>query len=171
MGMNYFAVEKESKEEIHLGKRCAAGFFCWKCGMSNVNYSRTNLSAYKCEPHILYGNDAIHYSDIKQIDIDVNDEPEHINRCPICNEPFSNSDKINSVYAELGLCVQPDKTKQTTCSFTFATTPYKLNIILHEDSNKYDFFNEIKHIEKEELIDIIQNCGVKIFSMVGQDFR
>lgn len=171
MGMNYYVREKETGCVIHLGKRSAAGFYCWKCGMSNSNYSRVYMSSFNYkEPHILYGIDAVHYSDSNKLEININDEPSTMNKCPICNTPFFNDDKINSAYAELGLCSQPNKEKQTTCSFSFAVTPFMINKYLYEDCDKYDFFNEIKNITRYELIDVIQNCGIKYFNTINTNF-
>ncbi|MCF7795992.1 hypothetical protein K9M42_02765 [Patescibacteria group bacterium] len=75
MGCNFY-IEKENNETIHIGKRSAAGHYCWDC----------NITLCK------EGEQGIHSSDSKWHE-----------RCPFCNKLPKNETIENSAAGlELG---------------------------------------------------------------------
>ena len=180
MGTNYYACDKETKEELyHIGKRSAAGYFCWDCGVSYTNIAETytsrlySMTAYHRpteynETSYLYGNDAVHMTrhDNKLI----NGEPEILDCCPICGKPKEEElTEVNSAYAELGFSKQPGKKHNTTCSFSFAVSPYVLSETMKNENiiikNEYG-----EELSKEQFKEVLQDCGLKYFHSVGQEF-
>lgn len=141
MGTNYYAYFK--KEIIHIGKRCAAGYYCHECGMSEAN-----ISDYS--PIDKYGTDAVHLID--HINYNINENmrgrfPRILRKCPICNKQFT----------------------EKTCSFSFAVSPHRLGIILNEF--EYTIKDEYgDYIDKQDFKTILKNCKIKYYHGVGVDF-
>lgn len=96
---------------IHIGKRSAAGRYCWDCGVTLC----------------VGGNEAIHSG-----------ESGFYDRCPRCGKaPGSN--ETGSALVELGFA-QPEKTRpsgvQGCCSFSWAQDPEIVGPILREHSDE-----------------------------------
>lgn len=163
MGTNYYACNTKNKEHIyHIGKRSAAGHFCWDCGMSSTNIAKDNWS----KKEYVYGTDAIHFGGFKEHTL--NDEPTDLEYCPLCGKPFE-LEEINSMFVELGFSKQPNRSNNTTCSFSFAVSPYVLsNVMSNENICVIDEYG--RELTKEEFKEVIQNCGVKYYDFVGEDF-
>lgn len=162
MGTNFYAYDIKTNEKLyHIGKRSAAGHFCWDCGMSYMNVAKIYWSG-----GYAFGNDAVHYSDNNKT---INGEPVRLDHCPICGKPSTKDEKITSGFAELGFSSQPTKNHNTTCSFSFAITPYTLSNIMKDD-NIYikDEYN--RTLTKEEFKIVLQNCGLKYFNFIGSLF-
>lgn len=87
----------------------------------------------------------------------------------ISGKPSTKDEKITSGFAELGFSSQPTKNHNTTCSFSFAITPYTLSNIMKDD-NIYikDEYN--RTLTKEEFKIVLQNCGLKYFNFIGSLF-
>ncbi len=179
MGTNYYACDKETKEELyHIGKRSAAGHYCWDCGITYTNIAQTqatrlySMTAYHRpteynEMVYVYGTDAVHIGsrDPKEL---IKDEPQYLDCCPICGKSRE-TEEVNSAFAELGFSKQPTQKNNTTCSFSFAISPYKLGETMNDENiiikNEYG-----EELSKNEFKEVLQNCGLKYFHSVGQDF-
>jgi hypothetical protein len=165
MGTNYYAYDVKSKEQLyHIGKRSAAGHFCWDCGMSSKNIAKDNWDK---KPYI-YGTRAIHCGGFEENRL--NNEPTDLEYCPVCGKPFHvDKEEVNAMFAELGFSKQPNRTNNTTCSFMFGISPYVLSDVMsNENICVIDEYG--RELTKEEFKEVIQNCGVKYYDFVGEDF-
>ena len=59
MGTNFYFMSEDDEIDRHIGKRSAAGYFCWDCGLS--------LCAA--------GHDAVH-----------NGKTVFLDKCPVCGQ-------------------------------------------------------------------------------------
>lgn len=84
MGCNFYIYNPETKELKHIGKRSAAGRYCWDCGVTLC----------------IDGEYYVHYSDHAWYDY-----------CPKCGRTKDDEDKFSesSVARELGFNDNPPK--------------------------------------------------------------
>ena len=106
MGCNFYTLRG-----THIGKRSAAGLYCWDCDLTLCRY----------------GNEGIHYGGWEDR------EQKWYKACPMCHsEPEKESLENNSAGRELGFNKQPFKRKRgvrSCSSFTWAMYKHKINRI------------------------------------------
>ena len=135
MGTNFY-----TKSGKHIGKRSAAGLYCWSC-MKTL-----------CP----YGEAKIHETDWD------------VNKCPSCGRTQTVENNWGAVGLELGFNQGAKEKKagvQTCSSFTWAMPPENLrrcNIIVDE----YD--REMTRVEFLEMLRL--NCPVEYFNSIGSEF-
>lgn len=145
MGTNfYFMVD--NKEYKHIGKRSAAGLYCWDCGLS--------LSAG--------GHDCVHQSNSRSL-----------KECAVCGlKPKKEILENSSVGRELGFnkAIPEPKTGVASCSsFTWAVSPG----LFFDINNAKNTSIEDEYGRKyspEEFSDILSECPIKFFGSIGTEF-
>ncbi len=140
MGTNFYLVDKD--QQIHIGKRSAAGLFCWDCGIS-------------LHPH---GHNEIHSGRSKML-----------GKCPVCDKkPQKETLETSTSGRELGFNknVPEKKTGVASCSsFTWAISPvkfshFKINMRIEDEYSRI-----IKNFS-----DVLSECPVKFFHSIGKQF-
>lgn len=163
MGTNFYlrGFRHDDSPGHHLGKRSAAGMYCWDCKMTLCKY----------------GKDLIHHGGHPG-------EKTFYDKCPKCGRlPEKESDWKNSAGRELGFNNEPPKKKAgvASCSsFSWAVDPEKLfsEKLAHECPTCTGPFRGGKVIENEygdlftveEFRQILEECPVQFTSMIGQTF-
>ena len=145
MGTNfYFMID--GKEYRHIGKRSAAGPFCWDCGLS--------LSSG--------GHDCIHQS-----------RTRFLKECAVCGRtPIEESVGASASGRELGFnqSIPKPKSGVASCSsFRWAISPGAFfdikkskNVIIEDEyGEKYS---------QKEFSDVLSECPVKFFDSIGDEF-
>ena len=145
MGTNFYFVSENGLER-HIGKRSAAGMFCWDCGLS--------LCAA--------GHAEIHHS-----------EARWLKECPVCGKATKQEELENSTAGrELGFNHEYPKRKKgiaSCCSFTWAISPghfagLKIAPNLHiEDEYEREY-------TLEEFSATLSECPIMFFDSIGVDF-
>ena len=150
MGTNYYKTNIEplpdedyydTKYEEHIGKRSAAGLYCWDC--------KTTLC--------VEGEERIHY------------ESKWHKTCPKCGAEYEEEglDK-SSAGRELGFNKGPyseHKGVKSISSFTWAIEPQDFIADVDEIWNEYgDKFT------REEFMEILDNCPVRYTDLIGREF-
>lgn len=142
MGTNFYFCDNEVNEVAHIGKRLAAGLYCWDCGLT--------LCAG--------GNEAVHHDNSRWLDA-----------CPVCGQkPFE--DDSTDAGRELGLNESPPCRKtgvQGCASFTWAISPahfadLKAALNLHI-SDEYG-------LKIDDFSAILSNCPIMFFDSIGKEF-
>jgi hypothetical protein len=144
--------------EWHIGKRSAAGMYCWDCKKTLC----------------LDGESFIHHS--KNI---MGEEPKWSKTCPFCGrselcEELSES----SVGRELGFAKEKPKAKKgvaSCCSFSWAKMPFSFWQDLKAFSVKYPkkafVVDEYGHeYTASQFVDVLQECPVQFTHFVGREF-
>src|SRR6266567_3761938 len=152
MGTNFYLKlnlpdDLTGRKQIHLGKRSAAGLWCW---LDNV----TLCKGGKAEIHMVHSG--------------WHDE------CPICgqtkiDEPLSES----TVGRELGFNKNPPKIKTgvvTCCSFTWAIGPEEVEQRM-DKSNYRPIIDEYdRPYTLEEFQDVLRECPIRYYHAIGWEF-
>jgi len=137
MGTNFY-LKDAALEDNHIGKRSAAGRYCWDCGRT------------LCKQ----GNQGIHYS-----------ESEWYNACPVCGKkPVNESLDESSAGIELGF--NKNGLKKTgvssCCSFTWANDMDQnlfLNTInLHSKIVRDEYG---RSYTAKEFLEILTDCPIQ----------
>ena len=138
MGTNFYIKD----DDIHIGKRSAAGWFCWDCGITLCMQGKEGI--HKCKPENWH----------------------HV--CPLCgNSKDAESITQSATGKELGL--NKDEQKKTgvttVCSFTWA-----FNILKHSlpDNVIVDEYGE--EYSPEEFQKILKSYPIQYYSAIGQEF-
>jgi hypothetical protein len=136
MGTNFYTLKGE-----HIGKRSAAGEYCWDCGIT------------LCKG----GNKDIHYARSGWYD-----------SCPKCGKKYEEEGlDHSSAGRELGFNKDwpQKKTGVKTCSsFTWAIHPINIS---KKGKVKDEYGREFSY---KEFLDILKECPVQFFDSIGQDF-
>lgn len=151
MGCNFYLVDCNAqgseKREIHIGKRSAAGQYCWDCNQT------------LCKQ----GEDGIHLS-----------ESQWFQLCPKCGKkPQRENIDDNSVGRELGFNKTSPQKKHgaASCSsFSWAIYPYELADIMtenHVDTIVDEYGTEYTY---SGFMDVLSECPVQFFKSIGTDF-
>lgn len=140
MGCNFYL-----PDGTHVGKRSAAGLYCWDCGIT--------LCAG--------GESRVHYSD---------SDGDWYDECPRCGaKPEAERLENSSAGRELGFNKQPlgqRKTGVASCSsFTWAIPPYKLFTGRGWIADEY----ERKYTPKQFRA-ILDECPIQYYDSIGQEF-
>lgn len=145
--MNYYI----GGTNTHIGKRSAAGFYCWEC----------NMTLHKGGFH------GVHLGCVAQGHSPMCD-CNWYKKCPKCGRRPSKEDfPNNSVGRELGFNTLPFKRKKgvrSCASFTWAIVKERLPIkrkIVDEVGRKYS---------KEEFLQILEECPIQFYHLIGEEF-
>ena len=151
MGTNFYDLKG-----IHIGKRNAAGLYCWDC----------NITLCKG------GNEEIHLgcdcADKKTVEERIKCDRHWYKACPRCDtksvkETLSNS----SGGRELGFNKKAFKKKvgvRSCSSFTWAIEEGKIK-------RKEWFKDEYKKkYSKNQFLKMLKECPIRFFGMIGQEF-
>ncbi len=142
MGTNFYLMGKGKQEGPHIGKRSAAGAYCWDCDIT------------LCKD----GNEAIH-----------SEHSSFYDKCPLCGKKYKNEGWKSTGGRELGFNKTPPKRKTgvASCSsFNWAMAPTKLLLkppkqVLDEYGRVYSW----KQFQK-----VLEECPVHFYSSIGVDF-
>jgi hypothetical protein len=158
MGTNFYWLEKEpcdhcgrgASEGDHIGKRSAAGLFCWDCGET------------LCEG----GNAAVHFS-----------RHAWAKTCRKCGAAPAQEDhfKTGPVAVELGFSAPREerpKGVRGTSSFSWAQEPEGVRRRCEAEMDRKLVVDEYGRITtgREFLAMLRSNCGIESTSSVGQSF-
>lgn len=137
MGCNFYTLDGQ-----HIGKRSAAGFYCWDC------------DATLCKG----GESRVHYSD----------ESGWYDNCPVCgNIPIKEEFSESSAGRELGFNKQPFAAKsgiKSCSSFRWALDASKIaarRFVVDEYGKRYT----IAEFQK-----MLEECPIRYYDSIGQEF-
>jgi hypothetical protein len=169
MGTNFYIRGHRHSYSHHLGKRSAAGMYCWDCGIT-LNKK---------------GNEDIHQGCRNR------SHPQFCNcgwydACPVCGEkPEKESLSEGSAGRELGFnkSAPGKKTGVASCSsFTWAMAPEKIPLELKDNDScpccRREYEDKDKVIENEygdlftwdEFMAVLDECPVKYTNSIGENF-
>jgi len=171
MGTNFYIIGYDSNDadnpSHHIGKRSAAGLYCWDCGITLAKEGESSIgsgrSIYKAFYHM-----------VPKVMEDGNSFFDH---CPKCGKkPSTSDDSLNAGLVELGFQTAAGKATRgvSTCSsFSWAMYPYLFWAKVAEFAddaecivNEYgDLFT--KQTFREE---ILKYCAIEKFIMIGERF-
>jgi len=140
MGTNFYWIGRQTDDpKNHIGKRSAAGLYCWDC--------ETTL----CK----YGSARIHYGD----------SPWN-NSCSICGQSKDNESLTDSTAGrELGFNNSKPKKKtgvSTCCSFTWTYMKHLKEIERYLPSAEKIIMNEYgEEFTAGEFMDVLQECPIQ----------
>ena len=150
MGCNFYSLRGK-----HIGKRSAAGMYCWDCGVP------FNKEGEK-------GVHKTHADNCKHQGLLSNDCCLALKKCPKCGKKLQKENINNgAVGRELGFNKQPfaAKTGVASCSsFTWAMKPEKANYIFVKDEYGR------KYSGKEFREGILAECPIQFYDMIGRNF-
>ena len=144
MGTNYYLVRNHE----HIGKRSAAGFFCFDCKKSLCKM----------------GEFAVHH-----------DTSAWWNECPECGKvPVAERLKKSSIGIELGLNTDITEQKQgvrSCSSFTFAIDAARLKVSFWFGHYREVVVDEYgRRYTMGQFLEIITACPINFYHMVGEQF-
>ena len=150
MGTNFY-IKTPNTDTHHIGKRSAAGLYCWNCDLT------------LCKE----GNDKIHLTGLAAHD------KKWYSKCPNCDaKQLKESLSESSSGRELGFNKSEPKRKSevASCSsFTWATEPkFYINLIKTKKTlitDEYDREYSIK-----EFADVLEECPIRFYGSIGTDF-
>lgn len=169
MGTNFYFRGHRHGYSHHIGKRSAAGMYCWDCGVT-LNKK---------------GNDGIHYGCTNR------SHPQFCNCgwydvCPKCGKSPNKEGLDNSAGGrELGFNKSTPQKKEgvaSCCSFTWAKPPQGLKLELEGDQMcpccRREYEDKDKVIENEygdlftwdEFLEVLKECPVQYFNSIGEEF-
>lgn len=133
---------------VHIGKRSAAGLYCWKCnvtlcigGVEKIHYGRNNWYSV----------------------------------CPICHEAPINESQQGSGYVELGLAEpKPERPYdvRSCASFSWAQDHIQVLETCNKNLDTQIIADEYgRKLTGKEFIDMLAtNCPIEYFTSVGKQF-
>ena len=136
MGCNFYTLTRK-----HIGKRSAAGLYCWDCKVT------------LCKE----GTEKVHYS-----------THEWYDKCPQCGkQPQKETLENGAAGRELGFNKSKSKAKTgvaSCASFSWAVTLDKLGRLkyLKDEYGRRYSINEFK--------DVLEECPIHYHDMIGRDF-
>ena len=149
MGTNYYV------EDQHIGKRSAAGDYCWDCGVT------------LCKG----GNAKIHHDTDGKGNVEYNGWH---NRCPICKQSITDEDlDHSSVGRELGFNKTPPakKTGIKSCSsFTWAMHPSIWMKRVRQSKDKIVEDEYGRHFTVKEFCAVLEECPIQFEDSIDQEF-
>lgn len=147
MGTNFFSkkhVKKCQRHSGHLGKRSAAGPYCWDCEIS------------LCKD----GDKRVHYSG------------GWLSSCPKCGkEPEKESISDGSIGRELGFNKSKPKKKdgvKSCSSFNWSKDPIFLETLSDKGKPIVDEYG--RSYSMKEFRSILDECPIRFYDMVGEEF-
>ena len=169
MGTNFYLVTDENSHQLeedqhtyenHIGKRSAAGRYCWKCHQTLCKQGAGYIH------HSKYGN---------------NQEVEWLNFCPKCGAKCDDTNKNSIALAamkELGFyngqleVESPEQSPIGSCSsFSWAIYPFDFFKKLNENPmlGIQDEYGECYSVEEFKEM-LVKSCPIQIFHSIGVDF-
>lgn len=150
MGTNFYG--KLNGETVHIGKRSAAGLYCWDCGVT------------LCKE----GVENVHHTKVKNATFDNTDHwTEWYKKCPKCGKSSTENFDDTTAARELGFnTATPHKKKgvATCSSFSWAIRPSSLSEVKKiedEYGTKYTFLQFKK---------VLEECPIQYTRSIGEDF-
>ena len=139
MATNFYFISEDETIDRHIGKRSAAGYFCWDCGIS-LNAS---------------GNHMVHCGG------------RLLKSCAICGKkPQKESLGNSSAGRELGFNKKRPKRKdgvESCCSFSFAMSPGSFaDIKTAPNMHIEDEYG--RRYSMSEFSDVLSECPIKFFA-------
>jgi hypothetical protein len=162
MGTNFYIAghAHDDSPKWHIGKRSAAGLFCWDC----------NITLCK------FGNEGIHRGNGTPSMVDLDHARRWHARCPLCKKARQDEGTASSGSRELGFNKTAPKAKKgvaTCASFTWAMSQEDLKAKLKKWQNqpaKKVIVDEYEHLfTAAEFEAVLSECPVR-FEMIGQEF-
>jgi hypothetical protein len=162
VGTNFYTDRKNTQ---HIGKRSAAGLYCWDCGVTLCRGG---------EPGIHQGGPRVVGSAGLRPGVNTQD-PNWYTECPRCGQKKTSSKndwiKSGPVAVELGFA-EPELTRPkgvTGCSsFTWAMRPEAF-LVRRPNTLVWDEYGRrMTHREFVQMIDL--NCPARFLNMIGRDF-
>ena len=150
MGTNYYLVTDENTEhdyENHIGKRSAAGRYCWKCDVT------------LCKE----GKDFVHKSSDKS----------WLDFCPNCGDKYDVNHGGNAAFKELGFFDGDLETETigSCASFSWAKYPFKVYDELRKNKKLRIQDEYGRFFTTQDFKEMIQkNCPIQYFENVGESF-
>lgn len=140
----------DDEDARHIGKRSAAGPYCWDCDVTLI----------------VGGNSKIHHSGSITL-----------NNCPKCGAPWIKNRGLSEGPAaiELGFA-QPAVTRPTgvrgTSSFSWAQEPERVGAICEKHAEEQIVEDEYgRLLTGREFLDmLLANCAVQFTEWIGQEF-
>lgn len=149
MGTNFYAYEtpirRDRNVSNHIGKRSAAGLFCWDCKEA------------LCEG----GNRSVHTGS------------NRLDSCPSCGARPTKVEGLDNSTAgrELGFNNSRPQAKTgiaSACSFSWAMHPADLFTM---DPNTTLIMDEYRRsYTPEQFIDVLRECPIQFYTSIGRDF-
>ena len=150
MGTNFY-IKTPYTATQHIGKRSAAGMYCWDCDLT------------LCKG----GNNEIHFSSLAS-----HDKKWHL-QCPNCDAKQSEESLTkSSVGRELGFNKSEPKRKSgvASCSsFSWAMEPADyINLTMVKDTFITDEYSHVLSIKDFE--DVLKECPIRFYGSIGTEF-
>ena len=163
MGCNFYT-QKPSEEdwddeyEYHIGKRSAAGIYCWDCMVSLNKFGEDEVH----NSHIAYDQNSMEQITRQR-------KMEWYDECPECGKSAKKESLGNSsIGRELGFNKNPHekKTGVASCSsFRWAMKPD------HFVRKVVDIWDEYgKKYSLEEFESILEECPIRFYNSIGKEF-
>jgi len=141
MGTNFYFGKNR---DIHIGKRSAAGWYCWDCGETLCS---------KGTSHVHHGRDE-----------------DWLDRCPRCRQrPEPESISEGAAGRELGFNKDNSQRKtgvKSCCSFSWAITLKQL----WENRRKQIYDEYGAKFSFAEFMGVLEECPIQSFGSVGVEF-
>jgi hypothetical protein len=148
MGTNFYTLNGR-----HIGKRSAAGMYCWDCGIT------------LCKG----GEKKVHHSSAQSIDFKemiAANKRDNYSACPKCGKKRIKEDVENSsVGRELGFNKNTPKKKTGVSSCSSFTWARHLNKKWKGVRDEYRRKFTMEQFEK-----ILEECPIRFFDYIGQEF-
>ena len=156
MGTNFYFYRGDT-ESAHIGKRSAAGLYCWDCRMSLCSESYDRI-----REEYRYGQEAVHYSS----------REDWLSTCPLCGKSKTQETLADSsVGRELGFnhTIPAAKTGISSCSsFSWAISPRGLRNRIEQGMEIRDEYG--RSYTLSEFQAVLSECPIQSFKNVGADF-
>ncbi len=168
MGTNFYLKPKGPESFVgHIGCRAAAGLYCWDCNVTlcKGGKERIHLGPEQEQPRqILYT-----FPNRSKAEINY-----WYSKCPNCGKkPKDENLSASSSGRELGFNKNPPERKQgvATCSsFTWAMGPEEVE----QRMNKSQYAPIVDEYDREytlqEFQDVLIECPVRYYHLIGQEF-
>lgn len=142
MGTNFYGTRLDTGELAHIGKRSAAGEYCWDC--------RTTL----CKG----GNSQIHSG-----------HSDWYEKCPGCGKSYGDEKGKGAGFVELGFAKpygEDERRGVRTCSsFSWGIEKGSLEVI-KDIKDEYGHEYSVSRF----LSEVLENCPVQYFESIGREF-
>ena len=180
MGTNFYYWNLQQEENKHIGKRSAAGMYCFDCNVSlckegaeHVHYTyieMTEKDAFDQYAH-MFPNELDDVTIHRAIPKIIRRKVMWHNECPICGTPSPSEElTISSVGLELGFNKgeNPSKNKVRSCSsFSWAISPSEFSnlskdVIIRDEYNRQYTLEEFKAM--------LDEYPIKFTDSIGQEF-
>lgn len=185
-------VEDLNQEGEHIGKRSAAGMYCWDCGVTlNVNGEFWVHQSIKSghNRHWYYSEDKHNknpdlFNPIPKredfdsdLDFNLSDNSEWFKRCPSCGKKHEKEPSLSegSGAVELGFAKPNDKKQsgvQTVSSFSWAVVPYEFKEWLEDEMNNECIMDEYgRKMTGKEFMEMLEhNCPIQYYYSLYDEF-